>query len=216
MKKLSALLCMILVAVALSACTAFHGDTVQNYPQEAPYVATVFLQPIHTVDAAVVQNWCAEVLTYNAGKSDDEPKVTDVQFEPDADNTYRVDLTINHIPDSTLTKTAQPFKLIYTQRLYNPLVLLPASSDFNYYVGFTSERRHSSSNADQVTKVQATQDQAGYNVYLWSSDKTIEFVDIYPNRTLYIVLTIAGAALVGVVVFLVSRYCDCKKRKYQL
>ncbi len=215
MKKLGVLLCVILVAISMSACQTFNDDATENYPQNNPLNTTIFLQikaiPLGSTADLELTKWLGAVRSEHEAITDETAtKIT--QIEPrstmENENTYAIDLTIQNAPASTLDKHVRPFKMIYTQTVFNPIALLPDSDVFLYIVGYSSERRHSDSNA-----VQLITDDNGEYVYLWTNGETIEFVDIYPNRPLYYLLTIAGAIVIGVLVFIVSRYNDCKKRK---
>ncbi len=217
MKKLSALLCIIWAAVMLTACSAFHDDTTKDYPQDNPLTTTIFLQikqlPINsTVDAELTQ-WSGQVLNPNAAPTDETAtKITDLKFREntETESTYTVDLTINNVPASTMQKTVRPFKITYTQTMFNPISLLPDSETFTYIVAYTTERRHSAANTDNMTTVN------NEYVYFWTTDNTIEFVDVYPNRPLYYLIILGGAFVVGGFILMVSRDYDCKKRKNQL
>ena len=217
MKKLCAVFCVFLVALMLSACQAFHGETSINYPQDEPMTTTVFLQlkslPFGSTADTEIIKWLGKVRTDAETADPDSPHILTAELEAvsESDATYTIALTLTHIPDSTWEKTVRPFKIYVRQTIYNPIALLPHSDIFAYYVGFTSERRHSTTSANQMTT-----DEEGNYVYLWSSRETIEFNDVYANRTLYIGLVIVGALTVGLVVFFISRYCDCKKRQKQL
>lgn len=212
MKKFSVILCLILVAVALSACSAFHNDTTKNYPQTNPQASTIFLRvkTDTTIDARTIQDWQAAVYDYQ--KNDETAtKITKIKdIVPEADHVYRVNLTLANVPDSTATKVVRPFKITYQQTIYNPLALLPDNEVFAYYILYSSERRHSSASTTAVEQ------EDGQYIYVWNDGTTITFTDIYPNRPLYLLIIIAGATVVGVLVFITSRYYDCKKRKYQL
>lgn len=216
MKKLSAFLCVILVAVAMSACSAFHDNTTKTYPQANPSQSTIFLQvkglPINSTIDTELATWKAAVLTYNAAITEEgATKVIDVQYAVEANGVYKAELTIQNVPASTATKIVRPFKITYRQTIYNPLALLPASDVFTYNVLFSSARRHSYASTEEITT-----DENGEYVYFWTDATPIELVDFYPNRPLYCLFIFLGAALVGVAVYLVSRYYDCKKRKNQL
>lgn len=213
MKKLCALLCVFLVAITMSACQAFHDETTQNHPQDNPLETVVFLRVKNLPEGSNVADeltlWRGEVLVHNAAITDESaPKIIEVTPTTEDNETYTVQLKIQNVPDSTLQKVTQPFKITYTQTVYNPIALLPESDVFLYVVGYTSERRHSEANTDQIT----TGEDGNY-IYFWTNGETIRFVDVYPNRPLYYLIIVAGAIVIGVVVYLVSRYCDCKKRK---
>lgn len=219
MKKLGALLLIIGVAVTLSACSAFHDDRTTTYPQDEPMQATVFLQVADIVNfsPALLPEWKTKTLLQNQTDDPNAVKITDITFRDsiDADapvlDTYTVDLTLTNVPATTLQKIVHPFKIDYIQTVFNPISLLPASDDFIYVVGYTATRRHSSVNTDWV----ATQADGSY-VYLWTSTDPIEFHDVYPNRPLYYLLVLVGAAVIGGVVYLISRYNDCKKSQKPL
>ena len=217
MKKLGAVFCVFLVAVMLSACQAFHSETAKTYAQDEPMTTTVFLQLKNlpsgsTVDTELT-NWLGAVRTAAETADPDSTHIltAELQNVSQSDATYTIKLTLTHVPDNTWQKTVRPFKIYVHQTMYNPLVLLPDSDVFTYYIGYTSERRHSSTNANQMAT-----DKDGNYVYLWSSKTTAEFNDVYANRPLYIILVVVGATVIGVIVFLVSRYYDCKKRQKQL
>ena len=198
----------------MSACSAFYNDTTQTYPQDNPYTATIFLQiqnlPIGSDAATELAKWKSATLTLNATFGENQPHITDITYTSATADVYQADLTISNVPDSTLTKTVRPFQIIYTQTIYNPLALLPNSTVFEYNILFSSERRHSS-----ATTLETNFADNEY-VYYWTDATPIQFTDVYPNRPLYCVLIILGAAVIGVIVFLVSRYIDCKKHKNQL
>lgn len=216
MKKLGALLCIILVAISLSACRTFRDDSTQNYSQSNPFTATVFLQVKNLPDSSNMADelviWQGAVNMHNATIPDDQPKITAVEPIGAEDNgTYAVALTIQNVPDSTMRKQVSPFKIIYTQTVFNPIVLLPDSAVFGYIVGYSAERRHSAASTTQIV----TTDNGEY-IYLWTTPETIQFVDVYPNRPLYYLFVVLGATAFGVVVYFVSRYYDCKKQKKPL
>ena len=218
MKKLSAFLCVVLLAVTLSACQAFHDDTTQDYPQDEPFAAAVFLQVKDPTWFSIdlLTAWKADMerlITAMANSTDpDAPKITALSFREtiDADaallEMYTVDLTISRVPPTTLSRAVRPFKIYYTQTVYNPIALLPDSNTFTYIIGYTSSRRHSTANTDWVN----TTDDGEY-VYFWTTGDTIEFHDVYPNRPLYYLLVFLGAGLIAVVVYLICRYNYCKK-----
>ena len=217
MKKLGVFLCVILVAISMSACRAFHDDTTENYPQDNPLETTIFLQiknlPTGSNVATELATWQSAVNVHNASKTDDETKIVDIKLRDNTEDaeTYPVDLKINHVPASTLRKQVYPFKIIYTQTIYNPIALLPNSDVFTYLVGYETERRHSDSNTDQLV----TNDDGTY-VYLWTSAESIQFIDVYPNRPLYYLIIVTAAFALGTFVWIISRYNDCKKRKKML
>lgn len=222
MKKLGALLLIICVAVTLSACSAFHDDSTTTYPQDEPMQATVFLQVADIVNfsPALLPEWKTKTLLKNQASVTDDPnavKITDITFRDpiEADDpildTYTVDLTLTNVPATTLQKIVRPFKIDYIQTVFNPITLLPESDNFTYVVGYTATRRHSAVNTDWV----ATQADGSY-VYLWTTTEPIEFHDVYPNRPLYYLLVLVGAAVIGGVVYLISRYNDCKKSQKPL
>lgn len=213
MKKLCVLLCVFLVAITMSACQAFHDETTQNHPQDNPLETVVFLRVKNLPEGSNVADeltlWRGEVLVHNNAITDENaPKIIEVTPTTEDNETYTVQLKIQNVPDSTLQKVTQPFKITYTQTVYNPIALLPESDVFLYIIGYTSERRHSEANTDQIT----TGEDGNY-IYFWTNGETIRFVDVYPNRPLYYLIIVAGAIVIGVVVYWVSRYCDCKKRK---
>lgn len=216
MKKLSMILCVLLVAVGLSACSTFHSDTTQNYPQTNPYATTIFLRVIaipdgSTIDAELTR-WTGAVLINQPTDEDATKIVSKPVITPAANGVYRVDLTLQNVPDTVLTKTTRPFKIIYHRTVYNPIALLPADDPvFEYYILFGSKRRHSSASTTTPPQYQDNE-----YTYFWTDATPIEFTDIYPNRPLYFILIGAGALIIGVIVYLISRYYDCKKRKYQL
>ena len=215
MKKIAALLCVILVAFSMSACRTFNDDKTQNYPQDNPLENTLFLQikqiPTESTVGDELTKWRSKILTAIADES--ATKIVDVKFrtESEISGTYTVDLIINNVPDSTVQKTIRPFKITYTQKIYNPIAILPNSDVFTYVVAYESTKKHSASNADEITKT----NENGY-VYFWSTGTVIEFIDIYPNRPLYYLIIVVGATIIGVLVYLISRYSDCKKHKKQL
>lgn len=227
MKKFSALLLVILAAVTLSACHAFHDDSIETYTIDDPYEATIFLQikdltaTSATIDLAWTE-WRGATLRHNQAQLSDGTtavEILDINLREAIDveasplETYTVDLTLTNVPATAVHKTVRPFKIYYTQTIFNPLSLLPNSDTFTYFVGFTTSRRHSATNTDLM----ASQDDGTY-AYLWTTDDTatvtpIEFKDTYPNRPLYYVLAFLGAAALGVVVFFMTRLRDndCKK-----
>ena len=218
MKKLSAFVLICLTAMVLSACSAFHDESTQTFPLEEPYTATVFLQLNQGVifTPELLTTWKADVeriITANAEETT-LPKITAVSYDNNitaGTNTFPVELTLSNVPASTSYKVVRPFKIYYTQTIYNPIALLPANANFTYIVGFTFDRRHSWANTEFVS-----QDENGEYTYLWTSSEVIEIKDVYPNRTLYYVIIVAGALAVGVVVYLIKRYSDCKKQKISL
>lgn len=215
MKKIGAVLCLFFVAVALSACNAFHANTTKNYPQENPQETTVFLRintdaiPTGSTVADELTKWKANVLMQQSTEAT-ATKIIDIKYDTETPSVYRADLTIQNVPDSVLTKTVRPFKITYHQSIYNPIALLPETDIFQYNVLYSSERRHSESSATESDYID------GEYAYYWTDATTVEFTDAYPNRPLYIVLVFAGALVIGVAVYLISRYYDCKKRKHQL
>lgn len=219
MKRFSALLCVVVVAVMLSACQALHGDTTKEYPAAEPLTMAVFLQlqdkSYDVVDA--LQFWMGDVARLIETTPDDgSPRITAAAWREEytADSntdTYTVDLTLTHVPATTVRRVVRPFKITITQTVFNPIGLLPQDTVFTYIVAYTTTNRHSAVNTDWITT-----DEDGSYVYFWTTDDNIEFVDHYPNRPLYYVLVLVGAAVVGGVVYLVSRYCDCKKPQKQL
>ena len=217
MKKFSALVIICLTAVMLSACSAFYDDQTQNYTQDNPYTTTVFLKLKEDVTFApdLLANWKADVeriITATTGV--ETAKITAVNCDTKFSTTvsaYPVELTLANVPDTTTRKVVRPFKIYYTQTIYNPIALLPASEHFVYFVGYTFERRHSSANTKLIS-----QDETGDYTYLWTTSEPIQVQNIYPNRPLYYVIIIGIVILVGVAVYGVSRYIDCKKRKMSL
>ena len=216
MKKFGALLCIIVVAVTLSACAAFHDDQTKNYSQVSPYSATVLLQfKGEETDASATaawQNWQAALerqITATAEATG--PHITAWEVSSSTADTYAVTITIANPPDLVVQKTVRPFKIIYTQTAFNPLGLLPASDTFDYLVGLVSPRRHSRANADLV----AVQDDGNY-AYFWTTDQTMELVDVYPNRPLYYLLVLVGGLAVGAAVYAWRQYNDCKNDKKPL
>lgn len=217
MKKLSALVLVCLTAVVLSACSTFHGSTTETYPQDEPYTTTVFLQvnQDEMITPDLLVQWKADVerlITANADAT--EPKITAVDCDTNIAagvSTFAVELTLANMPAATLKKVVRPFKIYYTQTLYNPIALLPVSDKFTYIVGFTFERRHSDANTDLIS-----QEENGEYTYLWTTGDPIVIKDVYPNRPLYYLLIVVGAVIVGVAVYLISRYIDCKKQKSSL
>ena len=220
MKKFSAFLLVVLLAVSLSACQAFHDDRTQEYPQDEPLRVAVFLQVkdiFHFDPAKDLAAWegtmNAQITTTNNATDTDAPRIVEFKFRDTTttNDTYAVDLTITNVPATVVKKTVRPFKIAYSQTVYNPIALLPPSDTFTYVVGYSAERRHSSSNAEQV----GTDDEGNY-VYLWTTGDTIEFTDVYPNRPLYYLLVIVGALVIGAAVYLFYRHNDCKKTQKPL
>lgn len=216
MKKLSALLLILLTTVMLSACTAFYDDSTQTYPQEATYQTTVFLQGKNgiLITAERLAEWQAQIQTLIVGSSADtvNPKITAVDCTPDATTDFSepfpVNLTLANVPESTARKVVRPFRITYTETLYNPIALLPTSDNFEYVIGYTFERRHSETNADAVTM-----DEDGNYIYFWTSSDPLQIINVYPNRPLYYLLVVVGAVLIGALIYFINRYSDCKKRK---
>ncbi len=213
MKKISAFLCIILVAVAMSACSTFYDDTTKNYPQSNPMQTTIFLQikaiPVGSTLDIELTNWKAAVLTQQPTQ-ETATKIIDINYATETSTVYRAELTLQNVPDSTAEKTVRPFQIFYTQKIYNPLALLPDSDVFQYNILFGAEHRHSSASTQDITY------DNGEYVYYWTDATPIEFTDVYPNRPLYIIIIIASAVVIGVITYLISRYYDCKKRKHQL
>ena len=217
MKKLSALVLICCTAVILSACSVFHNDTTQTYPQDEPYTATVFLKLNDGVIFApeLLTNWKADIeriITENADST--TTKITAVNCDTTLVanlNAYPVELTLSNVPAATTRKVVRPFKIYYTQTIYNPITLLPANENFTYVIGYNFERRQSKANTDIIS-----QDEDGSYTYLWTTGTMIEVENVYPNRPLYYVLIMAGAIVVGVVVYCIWRYIDCKKRNMSL
>ena len=216
MKKVCLLLCVFLVTITLSACQAFHDDTTQNHAQDNPLETVVFLQVKNSTTglniADELTNWKSRVLIENAAiTNENAPKIIDVNPTAEDNGTYTVQLKIQNVPDTTTKKETRPFKITYTQTVFNPIALLPESNTFLYIVGYTSQRRHSQTNTEQIV----TSDNGEY-IYFWTDSQPIIFVDVYPNRPLYYLIIVVGAAVIGGFVYLVSRYYDCKKQKKQL
>ena len=217
MKKLGALLCVILIALSLSACTAFHDDTTQNYAQNNPLETTVFLQVknVFADPATELTNWLKDVRTENNAITD--PTATKIvtieqRDESAIKDTYTIDLTIQNAPVTTLHKQVRPFKITYTQTIFNPITLLPDSNVFQYIVAYSTQRRHSATN----TEHEVTIDEDGNYIYFWTTDADIKFIDDYPNRPLYYVIILGGATIIGIAIYFISRYYDCKKRQKPL
>ncbi len=215
MKKVCLLLCVFLVTITLSACQAFHDDTTQNHAQDNPLETTVFLQVKNLSEGSNVADklisWCREVLTPNENTDENAPKIIGVNPTAEDNGTYTVQLKIQNVPDTITKKETRPFKITYTQTVFNPIALLPENDTFLYIVGYTSQRRHSQTNTEQIV----TSDDGEY-IYFWTDSQPIIFVDVYPNRPLYYLMIVVGAAVIGGFVYLVSRYYDCKKQKKQL
>ena len=217
MKKLSALLLVCLTAVMLSACSAFYDETTQSYPQDEPYTATVYLKLNEgvTFTPDLLTNWKADIERIIIQSAEaDTTKITAVNCDTEFStmlSAYPVELTLSQVPASTVRKVVRPFKIYYTQMLYNPIALLPTNENFTYVVGFTFERRHSKANTDLISE-----DESGNYTYLWTTSNPIEIQDIYPNRPLYYVIVIGCTLVVGAVVYAICRYNDCKKRKMSL
>lgn len=227
MKKFCAFLFVVLVAISFSACSAFYSDQTQTTPQDTPYTATIFLKVNNELTLTINQTelatklseWQGEINTLITQMALDEnstdPKITAVHFQDsissDDSTTYTVELTLDNVPDNTLQKTVRPFKIYYHQTIYNPIALLPTSDTFTYIVGYSSQRRHSASNANYLST-----DENGSYFYLWTTGEQLEFDDVYPNRPLYYLLVIAGAVIIGGLVYLISRHNDCKKTQKPL
>ena len=213
MKKFSALVLVVLVAVMLSACTAFYDDELQTTAMSEPYQAVVFLQSKHGVNfqPSLLTEWEAEInrlITEMALEDSVAPKITAVKISDVAsEDTYTVELTLTNVPPLNIQKKVRPFQIYYTQTIYNPIELLPNSEHFNYIVGYTTERRHSFVNTEWI--ISRTRD-------LLMKFQLIQFMDVYPNRPLYYFIIIAGSIVVGLIVYFVSRYSYCKKRQKQL
>lgn len=217
MKKFGAIVLIVLVSVLLTACSTFHDDSLETTPLDEPYQATVFLKsenPTATLSTLLTE-WEAEInrmITEMAMDNGDTPKITAVKVNNIAENNIcTVQLTLSNVPPLNIKKSVRPFKIYYTQTIYNPIELLPNSDHFDYIVGLATTRRHSAVNTDWVN----AQEDGSY-LYLWNTRHPIEFQDVYPNRLLYYVLVVAGAMVIGVIVYLVSRYSDCKKREKTL
>lgn len=211
MKKFGVLLLVVLVAMSLSACSAFYDETTKDYPADEPLEMAVFLQvkDIANFSAAKLADWNAALqsaITQTAHDNDPAAvKITAAKLREINDealhDTYTVDLTLTNVPATTVQRTVRPFKIYIKQTTFNPISLLPASDTFTYVVGYTSERRHSAVNTEWVE----TQDDGTY-AYLWTTGDAIEFTNVYPNRPLYYVLVFVGAVALGVVVYCVARY----------
>lgn len=211
MKKFGVLLLVVLVAMSLSACSAFYDDTAKEYPADEPLNMAVFLQ-VKTVLAdttEAINQWKGEMERLKTEMANDtDPtavKIIDFKFRDENDSapegTYTVDLTLTNVPATTVQKITRPFKIYVKQTTFNPIALLPESDAFTYVVGYTTERRQSAVNTDWVE----TQDDGTY-VYLWTTGDTIEFTNVYPNRPLYFVLVFVGAIALGAIVYCVARY----------
>lgn len=217
MKKLAALLCVLLATITLSACQSFHDDKTTDYPTDEPLTMSIFLQlndlPLNSTVDAELSAWLGQInRQIETTANHDGVKIRAVEAPTAAgEDIYTVQLTLSQVPATTLERSIRPFKITYTQHVYNPIELLPESSVFTYIVGYTTGKRHSAVNTDWIQ----TDDDGSY-IYLWTTDETIEFVDVYPNRPLYYLFVVAGAAVIGLVVYFVSRYIDCKKRQKQL
>ena len=215
MKKFAALFCLVLVSITLSACSVFNDDSIQNYAQDDPLQTTIFLRvnnlPLNsTVDSELTQ-WLGMVRT-SAAENTDENAVKIISVESRAttntNDALTIDLTLGNVPDNVLHKHTRPFKITYTQTIFNPISVLPESDVFSYVVSYSAKRRHSSANTDWIE----TSDDGTY-VYLYTTADAIQFTNVYPNRPLYYLFVCLGVGVVGVLVYLISRYYDCKKRK---
>lgn len=220
MKKIWALGILFLTTLVLSACSAFVDDITQTYPTDEPLTMAVFLQvnDMTTFTVAQFEAWKGElnriIIQMAADTENTEPKITSAVFRDtgtNLQNTYTVDLTLTNVPASTVQKTVRPFKIDYTQTIYNPIQLLPTSETFTYVIGYTSERRHSSANANKLV----TEENGNY-VYLWTTSDPIVLHDIYPNRPLYYFLVLCGAGIIGGIVYAISRFNDCKRQQKTL
>ncbi len=217
MKKLSAIFLVALVAVVLSACTAFYDDNLETTPMAEPYQATVFLQSKTGLNIMpnLITEWEADINRLIAEMALEEsptPKITAVEITGATNtDTYTVNLTLSNVPPLNIKKTVRPFKIVYTQTIYNPIELLPNSEYFHYIVGYTTERRHSTVNTEWIEK----QEDGSY-IYLWNSREPIEFQDVYPNRPLYYLIVIVGGIIIGVIVYFACRYSYCKKQQKTL
>ncbi len=204
------------VASMFSDWKIFNDESTEFYAQANPYETVVFLYPEDGVDFTT-QNltaWQADVerlITLTAGQTD-VPKIVDIDcdltfLENEAVQAYPVLITFANLPEVTVDKKVSPLKIEYTQTVFNPLSLLPASGHFDYGITYMFERRHSSSNAALVTE----DENSGASVYMWTNTDPIIITDVYPNRLLPYLLILLAAPALGVITYLTCRYCDCKK-----
>ena len=194
----------------------FNDESTEFYAQANPYETLIFLYPKKDVGFTVqnLTDWQADMerlITLTAGQTD-TPKVVDIDcdltfLENEAVQAYPVLITFANLPEVTVDKKVSPFKIEYTQTVFNPLLLLPTSEDFSYGITYMFERRHSSSNAALISEDENT----GSVIYMWTSTDTIIIKDLYPNRLLPYVLILLAAPTLGIITYLVCRYSDCKK-----
>ena len=220
MKKFAAVLCVCLMAGLLSGCQAFYGTKTTTANAEDPYQTTVYLQvnSMFNFSLGRVQAWLGEIerqITEN--QASQETKITAVKLRNvtngkiDLTDTYTVELTLSNVPGTVTERTNRPFKIHIRQTLYNPIEILPETDVFTYVVGYTTTRAPHAVNTQR-----ALEQSDGTHVYLWDTQDPIVFEYVYPNRPLYYLLVLGGAVVVGVVVYLICRYNDCKKRKNSL
>lgn len=206
---------IICLAVMLTACSNFRAYQEHHLPENTPQTASVLVQ--FNVTAGLTPTEITEKLAaldadiyraIEAGTAG-SPRLTAHQWETEAavtSDTLTLTLTLADVPDQVVTIDTKPFYHVRTQTVFNPISLLPASADFTYYVAFTATRRHSQVTTDLV---QAQDD--GTYLYVWADGRDIVFTDYYANPPLYYLLTIVATAVVGVAVYLISRYFYCKK-----
>lgn len=216
MKKVGAVLCVLVVAILCSACRTFNNDETVELPVDDP-TAVVFVQLNAGVvfDPSLLPDLKAAILTQSEqikATNPDAPYVTDAQFsDTTTDEPFALTLTITNSPAQVVTLATRPWTITRTYTIFNPLSLLPADARFTYYTGLTTDRRHSSANTNNITP----QTDGNY-AYLWTGTDALVLTDVFPNRTLYYLCALGAAAAVGVVVFLVARYISCKKSRQPL
>lgn len=216
MKKCGAVLCVLMVAVLCCACRTFNDyETVEIANTDPTAVVFVQLNDGVVFDPSFLPDLKAAILTQSEqikAENPDAPYVTNAQFGDVAvDEPYTLTLTLANFPAQVVTLDTKPWTITRTYTIFNPLSLLPADERFTYYTGLTTDRRHSSANTEHI----ALQDDGDY-AYLWTGTDALVITDVFPNRTLYYLCALGAATVVGVIIFLVSRYISCKKQRQSL
>ncbi len=211
----------IITAATFSDWKVFNDQSTESYTQANPYETIIFLNPVNDAGftAESLSAWKADmerVIALNAGQTE-VPQIVaydcDFTFLENEDvQAYPVLVTFANLPAVVVDKKVTPFEIEYTQTLLNPLSLLPGSSDFDYAIMYTFERRHSYVN----TEIMTTDEIDSYYAYLWTNTDPIIIKDLYPNRLLPYILILLAAPAYGGVIYLAARYNDCKKAENPL
>lgn len=198
-----------------------NDESLETYEQGSPYETIIFLKPKDDIEFSVdnLTNWKAEVerLMTITESVTDSPKITKCSFSLNfLENTdvkaYPILITFENLPEVNVNKKVNPLIIEYTQTIFNPLSLLPESTDFDYAIMYTFERHHSYANTELITQ----DDTSSYYTYTWQTTEPIIVKNLYGNRLLPYILILLAAPAVGLACYFGSRYCDCKKNKNTL